>query len=203
MEAVLEVYGGDGFGLWPVAEVEGYGFMALNGGLTPAEVGTAVMRIASANDIDSGHDERPPRPADPLGAFLHGLLTVNSLIAPGGLRVVDGVAVVPGCCSGLEDWREWYGVLDGDGCASFGHDPLPTAERRDEIVRLTVDAEHEGGPVIDLSVAELRGLLVRAERDLLDFLALATDWAHHQLSHHADSVTAALARALDLRREGQ
>ncbi len=57
--------------------------------------------------------------------------------------------------------------------------------------------------VIELPVAELRYLLAGVERDLLDFLALATDWARHQLPHGVGSVTVSLARGLGLRREGQ
>ncbi|WP_218027272.1 hypothetical protein [Nocardia vaccinii] len=198
---MLEIYAFDDFALWPVAEVETYGFLALSGELTPTEVGTAVMRIAGCNDIDPEPDGRPPRPADPLRSFLHGLLTFDTLFAAGGLRVTDsvtGIVFLPGCCNGLEDWRDWYEVLDGSGQASFGHDPDPCAERRGDMVRLTVDAEQSDSSVIELSAAHLRQLLVGAERDLVDFLALAADWASQHLSDHAAPVTAALARALNL-----
>lgn len=33
--------------------------------------------------------DRPPRPADPLGGFLHSVLTMELPFAPGGLRVID------------------------------------------------------------------------------------------------------------------
>lgn len=48
MQPVLEIHTSDGFDLWPVAEIEPFGFLALGGRLSPAEVGTAVMRIAVA-----------------------------------------------------------------------------------------------------------------------------------------------------------
>ncbi|WP_459546257.1 hypothetical protein [Nocardia sp. X0981] len=201
MQPVLEIYASDDFGLWPVAEVETYGFSALSGELTPDEVGTAVMRIAGCNDIDPEHDGRPPRPADPLRSFLHGLLTFDTPFVAGGLRVTDsvtGIVFSPGCCHGLEDRHDWYEVLDGSGRASFGHDPDPCAERRGDMVRLTVDAEQSDSPVIELSATDLRQLLVGAEQDLVDFLALAADWATRHLPDHVDPVTAALARALNL-----
>jgi hypothetical protein len=201
MQPVVEVYAPDGFALWPVAEVESFGHLALSGELTLLEVGTAVMCIASCNDIDPEVDGRPPRPADPLGSFLHGLLTFDTPFAAGGLRVTDsatGVALLPGCCNGLEDWREWHQVLDGSGQASFGHDPDPCAERHGETVRLTVDAEQNDSPVIELLATDLRRLLAGAEHDLASFLALAADWAAQNLPLHAAPVTAALARALDL-----
>lgn len=188
----------EGFDLWPVAEAEPYGFLPLSGALSPAEVGTAVMAIAACNDWapDGG---LPPRPADPLAAFLHGLLTVEDLFASGGLRVTDtvhGRTLVPGCCNGIDERSDWGEVVDGSGRASFGHDPSPLAERRGERVRLTVDADQDDSPVIELPVTELRGLLSRAERDLAQFVHLVGPWAARHVPGHAAATTAAVARAL-------
>lgn len=199
LQPVLEVHRSAGFALWPVAEVERYGYMALSGALAAAEVGTAVMRIADYNDREPEADDHPPRPADSLGAFLHGLLTLDDLLVPGGLRVTGtarGVTSLPGCCNGLEERGDWSDVLDGDGWASFGHDPSPLAERCGDTVRLTVDVERDDSPVIELPAEELRRLLAGAERNLADFLDLAAAWAVRQLPRHGVRVTAALARAL-------
>ncbi len=201
MQPVLESYPPDGFALWPVAETKSFTYLPLSGELAPAEVGTAVMRIAGCNDIDPEHDDRPPRPADPLGSFLHGLLTFDNLFAAGGMRVMDsstGITFLPGCCNGLEDWRDWREVVDGSGRAFFGHDPDPFAERLADTVRLTVDAEQSDSPVIELSVTELRHLLDGAEHDLTNFLAIAADWVSQHLPDHFTPVTAALARVLAL-----
>ncbi len=201
LHPVLEIYACDGFTLWPVAESAPYGFLPLSGALDPAEVGTAVMRIADCNNIDPEEDGRPPRPADPLEGFLHGLLTMDDLFASGGLRITDtatGTTLLPGCCNGLDERRDWLEVVDGNGWASFGHDPSPLAERDGEVVRLTVDAEHDNSPVIELPVTDLRRLLAGAERDLIDFLHLAAAWASLHLRDYATPVTAALGRALDL-----
>ncbi|WP_327358937.1 hypothetical protein [Streptomyces sp. NBC_01304] len=201
MQPVLEICPPDGFDLWPVAEVEPFGFLPLSGELSPAEVGAAVMRIANCNDIDPDGD-RPPRPADALDSFLHGLLTFDNLFAAGGLRVTDnstGVTFLPGCCDGLEDWRDWHQFLDDGSLVGFGHAPVsPVAERFGDTVRLTVNAEQSESPVIELPVSELRNLLAGAERDLADFLALAADWSTGHLPGHCAPVTAALARVVDL-----
>ncbi|MER5894550.1 hypothetical protein [Streptomyces sp. NPDC001876] len=201
MQPVLEIHRTDGFALWPVAEARPSGYLPLSGELTTAEVATAVMRIAECNDLDPEHDDRPPRPADPLGSFLHGLLTFEDLYAAGGMRVTDsstGITLLPGCCNGLEEWRAWREVLRGSDYASFGHDPDPIAERVGDAVRLTVDAERTDSPVIELSVAELGRLLDGAERDLTGFLALAEKWVSENLPDRSAPVTAALVRALDL-----
>ncbi|GGV47346.1 hypothetical protein GCM10010495_76270 [Kitasatospora herbaricolor] len=201
MQPVLEITTTEGFDLWPVAESEPFGFLPLSGELSPAEVGTAVMRIAACNDVDPD-GERPPRPLDPLASFLHGLLTFDDLFAAGGLRVSDdstGITFLPGCCDGLEDWRDWRRLLDSGGLLGFGHEPVsPVAERFGDAVRLTVDAGRSDSPVIELSLAELRHLLAGAERDLTDFLTSAADWVGQHLPGHRAPVTAALARALDL-----
>jgi hypothetical protein len=201
MHPVLEIYAPDGFDLWPVAEIKPYGWLPLNGELSPAEVGTAMMRIASCNDIEPEGD-RPPRPTAAPGSFLHGLLTFDNLFAAGGLRVTDhstGVTFLPGCCDGLEDWRAWHKFLDEGSLLVFGHDPVsPMAERFGDTVRLTVNAEQTDSPVIELCATELRHLLTGAERDLADFLALAAGWSSRHLPGHYAPVTAALARICDL-----
>ncbi|MFE6225364.1 hypothetical protein [Streptomyces sp. NPDC057854] len=201
MQPVLEMCTPDGFDLWPVVQVEASGYMPLHGELSPAEVGTAVMRIAASNEsaVDSTH---PPGSGDALDAFLHGLLTLDPLFAPGGLQVTDtstGVTFLPGCCDGLEDWRDWHRFADSGGFLGFGHDPVsPVAERCGDTVRLTVNADQTDSPAVELPVAELRDLLVRAEHDLADFLSLAADWTSRHLPRHCAPVTAALARVLDL-----
>ncbi|MER6134066.1 hypothetical protein [Streptomyces sp. NPDC001815] len=202
MQPVLEIFAADDFALWPVGEHESYGYLVLNGELTPAEVGTAVMRIADCNDFEPD-EEHGPCPTDPLGTFLHGLLTMPDLFAAGGFRVTDDttgtVFVEPGCCNGLETWRDWLEVLDGTGCSSFGHDPFSMAERVGDTVRLTLDAHaKDGSPLIELPVDQVRVLVTGAQADLRDFLGLAGTWAEQHLPTHAAAVTAALARALDL-----
>ncbi|RSO08930.1 hypothetical protein DMH18_19140 [Streptomyces sp. WAC 06783] len=200
MQPVLEIHLPDDFALWPVTDFEPYTFLRLGGGMEMTEVGTAVAQIAFTNAVAPEDDTYPP-PSDPYGAFLHTLLTSEHLVAAGGLRVHDadtGVTVLPGCCDGLEEWREWHRVFDGAGFVGFGHDPSPTAERRGDTVRLTVDAWQEDSPAIDLPVTELRHLLTDVERDLTAFLALATSWTAHHMPAQAATVTAALARCLDV-----
>ncbi|SFT21732.1 hypothetical protein [Streptomyces sp. ok210] len=202
MQPVLEVSAADDFALWPVREHESYGYLVLNGELTPAEVGTAVMQIADCNDFEP-EEEHGPCPTDSLGTFLHGLLTMPDLFAAGGFRVTDKatdiVFVEPGCRNGLETWRDWLEVLNGTGYSYFGHDPSSTAERLGDIVRLTLDAhETDSSPVIELSVDQIRTLVTGAQQDLQDFLSLAETWAEQHLPAYAAAVTVALARALDL-----
>ncbi|MFI9360935.1 hypothetical protein ACIG5E_07715 [Kitasatospora sp. NPDC053057] len=218
MQPVLEMGAPDeDFALWPTGAFEPYGFLVLDGRLTPQDVGSALWRIADANedapedgsdDPSEGAFEDVPEDTcedgelpDPLEAFLYGLFTGEYLVAPGGFRVTDsatGAVFAPGCCNGLKEWREWLDVTDGSGEGWFGHDPHAAAERLGTTVRLTVDTRADASPVIELTVDELRRLLAGAEQQLRDFVRLAGGWAERQLPGHAPALTAALTRALAL-----
>ncbi|MFF4746133.1 hypothetical protein [Streptomyces sp. NPDC001268] len=106
LHPVLEVRAARGFALWPVADVGvgPYDFLPLSGALQPAEVGTAVLAIAEYNDVGAD-DDGPPRPADPVGSVLHGLLTQDPLAAAGGLRVIDTDSAPPCCRAAATGWR--------------------------------------------------------------------------------------------------
>ncbi|MGW4893250.1 hypothetical protein ACWEQL_13445 [Kitasatospora sp. NPDC004240] len=206
LQPVLEIVLPDDFDLWPVAEVEPYGFLALDGSMTPEQVGAAVARIADHKRAEPEEPDRPDGKAeDPFDALLCGPAHCEQPYAPGGFRVADpstGAVLVPGCCNGVEEWRDWLDMLDGHGPRGFGHDPSPSpspsAELLGDTARLTVANEREDSPVIELPATELRRLVAGAERDLVDFLDLAGRWAAVTLpARHVAPVTAALARALD------
>ncbi|GAA1098738.1 hypothetical protein [Kitasatospora arboriphila] len=199
MRPVVEIVPPEGFGLWPVVETEQFALLPLHGGLTPAEVGTVMMGLAEY----LRDDDLPPRPDDPVGHFLHGLLTADEgLCASGGLQVTDtstGVVFRPGCCDGLEDWREWHRVTEAGEPLWYGHEPVtPAALPHGDTVRLVVDTLRSDSEVIEVSVDELRRLLAGAERDLAAFLVLAAGWASVHVPAYAAGVVDALARLVDL-----
>ncbi|MEU8813396.1 hypothetical protein [Actinoplanes sp. NPDC048796] len=75
----------------------------------------------------------PPWPVD-----------VMILIINGGLRLHDsatGNVVVPGCCAGLEDWRDWADALSGSP-VWLGHDPEPQIEMIGDDLRIRQDGAH-------------------------------------------------------------
>ncbi|WP_228010899.1 hypothetical protein [Nonomuraea phyllanthi] len=111
VDAVLETYDADGFTAWPIAQPSNDCLLALSGLLSPAEVGTAMAVIFSYNGIPVTHA------TNLTGAHLEQhLAEAEGLIAPGGLRFRDnttGVTIAPGCCFGLENWRDWWDVIGG------------------------------------------------------------------------------------------
>ncbi|MBT2229926.1 hypothetical protein [Nonomuraea sp. NEAU-A123] len=124
------------------------------------------------------------------------LLEQDALIAPGGLELHDlstGVTIIPGCCSGLEDWRAWSEALSGDD-VWLGHDPAPSIAVNGDRMRIRQDGGlGEGSDSVDVPVALFPALLRTVQQDLVGFLGRVGEWA--------DGVTpspaAALVRKLD------
>jgi hypothetical protein len=126
--------------------------------------------------------------------------------APGGLRVGDDDVVIdPGCCVGLDEWRDWLRVLDGE-VIDLGHDPDALVEHRGPVVRvwksggrlpsgsvLDPDESH-----IDISRAALPQLLGAVRQDLLGFLSALHPWAQGIRTDLADPLTAAVDRRLQI-----
>lgn len=199
---VIELRPADEFSLWPVDGCATSGFLYLNGGLSPGVIGAAVMHIAACNNIELFREGHLPRPQEPLDDFLHDLLTLDELFVAGGMRITDTTSdttLVPGCCSGLNEWRDWLHFLDGNGFPpDLGHDPSPRVEHSGDIVLMKTDTEIEDGPTIEVRALELRELLAHAESDLGEFLRSARIWSEHHLPDHSAQLMAALGRCLDV-----
>lgn len=204
----LETRAQEDFDLWPAAPLRPFSDLRLHGGLTPAEIGAALAGLAEANwaeleaeaEAEAEADEADAA-GDPVGAFLHGLLTTDALYVPGGLWITDmatGTVVKSGCCCGIEEWRDWYSLLDGTNGIWLGHDPEPLAELRGETVWLKADDERPQSPELEFPASVLRAGLAEVERDLRAFHASAVAFAAEHLPAHAPALTAVLARAFAL-----
>jgi hypothetical protein len=145
------------------------GDVVLSGRMSRADVGTALAAIAQYNCGEAGPDGP---------ALLGRLLEQDRIIMSGGLLVrdtVSGVVIEPGCCQGLEDWRDWYGVLDGVH-PWLGHSPDPKVEIG-EVVRVWPDCRHADGPACSIPLAELPVHLAVVQQDLAGFLGLVRECA--------------------------
>ncbi|SEH01101.1 hypothetical protein SAMN05444920_11931 [Nonomuraea solani] len=166
IDAVLETYGATGFTAWPIAEPAGP-LLALSGQMSPAEVGTAMAIIFDHGDI-------PTAPLDDLHHLMdRHLIDAEALTAPGGLRVTDTATraeLLPGCCCGLEDWREWRDVLHGEDIW-LGHDPGTEFAFMGGAVRL------RQGHEVEIRLDDLPALLDTVRLQLQGFLGLVGRWA--------------------------
>ncbi|MFG2052435.1 hypothetical protein ACGFI9_00265 [Micromonospora sp. NPDC048930] len=156
--------------IWPARTPTGP-WLTLHAGSPPEEIELFVSILAADLDV------APPGGRDEV---VDALLREDLLLAAGGLRLDDpatGATVSPGCCAGLEDWREWTSALDG-GTPWLGHDPGPEIEARGGLLRVW---QHGGpdrrGPYVELTPAHLAELLASAQSDLRGFLARLDAWA--------------------------
>lgn len=191
VDAVLETYDADGFTAWPVAEPSSDHLLALSGLLSPAEIGTAMAVILSYNGIPVTHA------AKLTDAHLEQhLAEAEGLIAPGGLRFRDittGVSIAPGCCFGLENWRDWWDMTQGQ-VPWLGHHPTPHITHLGHVIQLR---QHDGeSSSINITRDELANLLTTAQQHLTGFLNLARQWASATTPALADRLISALDRYL-------
>ncbi|WP_043625323.1 hypothetical protein [Nonomuraea candida] len=187
VEVVLETYDAVDFTAWPITEPSGDRLLTLSGRMPPADVGTAMAVLFSYNGISVTHA------TDLTEARLERhLAEAEGLIAPGGLRFRDtgtGVSISPGCCFGLENWRDWWDVVRGQE-TWLGHDPTPHVTHAGHVIRLR---QHEEDPAfIELAPGELASLLTTAQQDLAGFLGLAGRWAATTIPALADRLVPAL-----------
>ncbi|MFI0721519.1 hypothetical protein [Streptomyces sp. NPDC021224] len=183
------------FPFWPVAGFPPYTFAPLSGRMTGPEVGSALAMLADYNARAGDGDY----PTDAEG-LIRGLLETEKILAPGGLRLHDtatGVSVLPGCCCGLEDWREWLAVPDG-ASPWLGHDPSPHVEHAPGLVRVWPDTPAKTARPLHFPPSALPPLLHAVQRDLRGFLSLAVRWAVHHVPSLADGLAAALDAGLDV-----
>ncbi len=178
MQAVIEVpfLDTESARPWPVASLPAFSWLVLDADCAGAEVGLFVAALADRLDVaaPAGRDE-----------VVAALLAEEILVVAGGLRLFDTVTevtVVPGCCAGLEDWRDWGQVLTGSP-PWLGHDPWPVVEI-DETDHLRVRQDggpnRHSGPWAAIEVALPRhvmpDLLRNVQQDLIGFLAQLKTW---------------------------
>ncbi|WP_436528258.1 hypothetical protein [Actinoplanes sp. HUAS TT8] len=161
---------------WPVAPMAAGSWLELAADCTDLEVGLFVAMLVRPRDV---------APPGGRNEVVNAVLAEECLIAPGGLRLADtvtGMAVVPGCCAGLEDWRDWVRVVDGES-PWLGHDPAPEVEFADDGLRVWQDGGlgRTRGRWAETSVLVQRPALIDLLRsvhgDLVGFLAAIDAWA--------------------------
>lgn len=181
---------------WPTIARDAPAYLHLTGDVTPAEVGSAeaaIARYGAAADAPNGGRASP--------AILRAMLEREHIVIPGGILALNDetrVDITPGCCSGLEDWRDWVDFL-GDGVTPWtGHDPAPELELRDGSVYLSSDAAGtEGVFTFSMTRDEYVAQLASVERHLAEFTRELERWAQAVVP---DIATPLVARLRDVYR---
>ncbi|GAB3183342.1 hypothetical protein GCM10027259_38420 [Micromonospora palomenae] len=172
MMPVLERWPGD-CPFWPVAP--GPHLVAVPRRPAPEQVGAVLWALVGPAVTDDDLSVIPTSVAEAVEAYL---AARDDSHAAGGLRVSDGDVVIdPGCCVGLDEWRDWGSVLRGQP-PYLGHDPDVFLEDRGAVLRLWQHAvaapsaaAGPAGPHVDISRAQFPGLLRGVRRDLTGLLA--------------------------------
>ncbi|MEU4597672.1 hypothetical protein [Nocardia sp. NPDC023988] len=194
MQAVVEV---PNFDLeppqpWPVLSAEPYSFVPIHRGCSDAEVGLFVSALTCGLEITGSRNE-----------VVTALLAEDTLLQLGGLRLTDtvgGAVVVPGCCAGLEDWRQWIDVLAGTP-PWLGHGPTPEVEIGVDELRVWQDsgANRQAAQSIVVARNALPELLNGVHRDLVDFLSCVRRWSDRNgLGRRGTELIEAIDRNFDV-----
>lgn len=169
---------------------------------TPLQVGTLVWALIGRSLTTDDLTVTATDAADALAVHLN----LDEDYAPGGLRVTAGGTVIdPGCCLGLDEWRDWLRLLDGVGIG-LGHSPDSGVDHRGSVLRLwegddlQPPGQNPGADdrYIDIPADALPSLLSAVQQDLAGFLAALRPWAQAIAPDLADRLTTAVDRRLQI-----
>ncbi len=168
MTAVIETPVLEPLPNWPVAEIPPFSWLRLWKGSSDEEVGLFMYVLCTYGN----HEEVDGNPT--VTEILQEVVERECLILPGGLLVQQDHSIIhPGCCSGLEDWRDWYGVPEGQ-FPWLGHDPWPWVEIVDGVVR--VWANQDSLVHVNMDIEQFMLELESVSQDLQHFLKRCADW---------------------------
>lgn len=94
---------------WEIVALPQGCFLPLSDQLALSEIGFVVAILMDYNHV----------------ATLADVLNAEALLLPGGIGVFkdDQPHIMPGCCCGLESWREWEEFAETERSPWCGHDP--------------------------------------------------------------------------------
>jgi hypothetical protein len=164
---------------WPIAEFDKYSFIHLSEQTSDREIGLIIAQLIMYNEI-----EIKDNIYDCLQEFVVHKSVENEdfLIIAGGLQICsqDGKVINPGCCCGLEGWREWADFLKTKRSPWMGHSPSPWVEKIGNIVRIWSDGGISAGKnafCINFEIQDFVIALNQVYQDLNAFLLRLELWA--------------------------
>jgi hypothetical protein len=194
VEAVVESLFTDELPPWLITSLPGGTFFRLHGGMSDEEVGLFFFTACAYNQL--------PLQADAIQTIQAFLTETqeNGLVMPGGLHFAEAseVKVVPGCSSGLEDWREWLAVPFGQKYVWAGHDPTPEVEYNEFGVRIWQDRPADGVSFIDFDLDALGKQMKQIEIDMKGLLKRVKEWANYVAPGSGESLADCFAQHLKI-----
>lgn len=189
IEAIVEVYPSETIPPWETVSTNEFFRVVLSSATNDEEIGSVMLVACEYNRVKIENSAEKT---------LENFLSKN-FVLPGGLQFSENgvVKIFPGCCCGLENWREWLGVPNGDGVWA-GHDPSPFAEFIDEKIRVWQDEKADDVNFIDFEYDELRKLLEKTEKDLNDFIFKLNRWTEFYAPSLKDEVSRHFTRNMQI-----
>lgn len=200
LKPVLEQWSAD-CPFWPVEQADFY--FAVPRMPTSQQVGAVVWTLIGRSVTADDLSITAPDAAKAIEKYL---TSDDEDFAPGGLQVgSDDVVIDPGCCIGLDEWRDWLRVIAGE-VIYLGHDPDALIEHRGPAVRVWKSGGQlpsgsvldPGEPHIDISRHALPKLLDAVQQDLVGFLSALHPWVRGIRADLADPLAAAVDRRLQI-----
>ena len=143
-------------------------FIRLSGKMTEQEVGLIIAELVTYNQLDTNGN---------TNNVLHRVIQAETLILPGGIQVratADQI-ITPGCCCGLERWRDWLRFLKTGRSPWLGHNPSPWVEKVGGLVRVWSDKKAKVFH-LDFEPSKFEAELSKVQQDLSTFLARIEAW---------------------------
>lgn len=150
-------------------------YVRIYSGISDEEIGLVMFSACLSSSVASSDEIIKDTALETLEIFV----ADEGFILSGGLEFKenDTVKMSPGCCCGLEDWKSWLDVPNGNTLIWNGHDPFASVEIDDGVIKIWEDKEiKDEGPTIEFLPDELTEKMKNVENDLKDFLFKLAQW---------------------------
>jgi hypothetical protein len=174
IEAIVDVGSFGGIASpWIISKDE-FGWVRIFAGISDDEIGSVMLsacRLSSEEVIKETALET-------LKAFG----SDEGFVLEGGLLLKENgdIKVGPGCCGGLENWRDWLAVPSGIVDIWTGHDPQSLIEINEGVIKIWNDRENKDEKQsIEFGIEKMIRRLENVEKDLKDFLYRLGQWTEN------------------------
>src|ERR1043165_4075980 len=134
IEAIVDIGSFENAIPWTISK-DKFFFVRLYPEITDEDLGSVMLSACSLASVEIVKEN----PLKTLKAFV----SDEGFVLEGGLLFKENgeVKVGPGCCSGLEDWCDWFDVLNGEVDIWTGHDPSNLIEINKDIIKIWCDSK--------------------------------------------------------------
>lgn len=177
---------------WEVAKFPPGHFLPLSEKLSLPEVGAVVALLLRYNRLMESRN---------LDTSLHEIINAKSLVIPGGIGVYkeEKISLFPGCCCGLESWRQWEQFLSTDDDPWCGHDPEMFFKKTESNIQID-QTINKSKCTVKISITHYQKQLREVETSLSNFCYLLEAWGYDLGFNEISRVVSQFAKSFDVRK---